>query len=185
MNWLNEAIQSIVASYAIITGNADAIDRLDLSERGFWRSFLAVIPIMPLYLYAASAAAEQASNQGGTPLAWYAVSLIVQWIAWPLIVAVIARSFGWTGRYVRYIVAYNWTSVWVMLALLPAVILYTLGIADGALINVIVLGGFALALWMRWFVAKHGLQVSGEIAAALVLADLLLGNAVEHTFVRF
>jgi hypothetical protein len=183
MNWIGEAIRSIVTALGVVTGNAQAIDRLDTTERGFWLSFTAIVPIVPLYLYAAAGAtgaAETAASPAaeGAPMAAYATSLLVQWIAWPVIVALLARLFGWGATFVRYIVAYNWTSPWVMLALTPPVILHGLGVT-GAAMNLFVLASFVLALWMRWFVAKHGLQVAGEIAAALVLADLLLGTLID------
>jgi hypothetical protein len=185
MTWLNEAVRSIVTAFAIVTGNASAIDRLDLSEQGFWRSFAAIIPIAPLYLYAASIAGEEAQAPASDPVLWFGLSLLAQWIAWPLAVAIVARTLGWGAKYARYIVAYNWTSVWVIVVLMPPVVLYVLGFSGGPMMNVIVLASFFVALWMRWFVARHGLEVSGAIAVALVLADLLLGNAIEHTFTSF
>jgi hypothetical protein len=175
MNWPGEAIRSIMTALAVVTGNAQAIDRLDATEQGFWRSFTAIVPIVPLYLYAAGAATADVT---GNPMPWYALSLLVQWIVWPVVVALLARLFGWGATFVRYVVAYNWTSPWVMLALTPPVILHGFG-ATGPVMNLFVLASFMLALWMRWFVARHGLGVAGEVAAALVLADLLLGTLID------
>jgi hypothetical protein len=173
MTWLAAALREFTSAFAAVTGDASAIDRLDSSESGFWRSFTAVLPIVPIYLYAATAA-----GSAETPLAWYALSLLAQWLVWPCAVALVARPLGWSRSYARYIVAYNWSSLWVMLALIPPVILAGLGMA-GPVMNLIALASFVLALWMRWFVARHGLGVAGEVAAALVLADLLVGVLVD------
>jgi len=173
MTWLAGALREFTSAFAVVTGDASAIDRLDASESGFWRSFTAVVPIIPIYLYAAAATAA-----AETPLVWYALSLLAQWLIWPCAVALVARPLGWSGTYARYIVAYNWSSLWVMLALVPPVILSGAGL-DGPVMNLIGLASFLVALWMRWFVSKHGLGVPGEVAAALVLADLLVGVLVD------
>jgi hypothetical protein len=178
MNWLAEALRSFTAAFTVVTGDASAIDRLDATESGFWRSFTAIVPIVPLYLYAAGAAVAEAEAPAANPMVWYTLSLLAQWVLWPVIVALVARPLGWGSTYARYVVAYNWTSLWVMLALTPPVILHSFGVT-GAVMNLLVLASFLLALWMRWFVAKHGLGVAGEIAGALVLGDLLLGVLVD------
>ena len=173
MSWFGEAIRSFTSAFAVVNGDAAVIDRLDASESGFWRSFTAVIPIIPIYLYAAGA-----TGAAETPLVWYALSLLAQWLLWPAAVALVAHPLGWGRSYARYVVAYNWSSLWVMLALVPPVILSGFGMG-GPVMNLIALASFFVALWMRWFVAKHGLGVGGEVAAALVLADLLIGVLVD------
>ncbi len=180
MGWVNEVSTSITQSLGIVSGDAQSIDRLNLTEEGFWHSFVAIILILPIYLFAAGVAVEQVGGEDASPSAiGLTISLVIQWTIWPIVVAVVARQMQWGANYLRYIVAYNWTSVWVMLVLLPPVVLFKLGVTNESITNLFVLATFAATLWMRWFVARHGLKVSGEIAVLLVVADLVLSTGID------
>ena len=54
MNWLLEAQSAVRGTWRLFLRDTGGYDDLDLSERGFWHSFAAIIPIAPLYLYAAT-----------------------------------------------------------------------------------------------------------------------------------
>ena len=91
----------------------------------------------------------------------------------------LARLWGREAFWHRYVVAYNW-SRWLLLAVLMAVLV---GLTMGRMGGLIGRGGFRLgitvvagyALWLSWFVARHGLALSG-LRAALLVAGVNIGT---------
>lgn len=86
----------------------------------------------------------------------------------------LARLWGREAHWLRFATAFNWCQ-WI-LPLVGSCILITLSVAIAAGLNeraasmmlIFGLGGYAL--WMHWFLARHGLALSGLRAALLVLA---------------
>jgi hypothetical protein len=83
-----------------------------------------------------------------------------------------ARFWGREAFWNRYIVAFNWCQ-W-LLPMLGLVGLIVLGLARGAGlsgdggIRVMIVLLAVYALWMNWFIARHGLALTGWRAAGLV-----------------
>ncbi len=102
------------------------------------------------------------------------LSLLIQWVTWPILIAAIGKPLGWGANFVRYMVAFNWSSVYVIGVMLPPLMLYDAGVIGRDAMGFLGLVSMAAALWIRWIVAVTGLQVSGFVAAALVLGELLL-----------
>lgn len=184
MNWFDEARASLYGSWLLLIRDPEAFRHFNNTEAGFWRSFSAIILIAPLYLYAALVQVElpDAPATEEPSQVMLMIGLILQWIGWPLAMAIIARVAGLAQNYARYIIAYNWSSVLVILALLPPLILLDLG-AVGP--NVAVFLSFVvllLSLYYRWYVAVAALETTGAVAAALVLADVVLSLGINRLF---
>jgi hypothetical protein len=85
-----------------------------------------------------------------------------------------ARLCGREAFWNRYIVAFNWCQ-W-LLPVLAFALLVCLSLAQLAGVNpatalpVLVVSLAGYALWMNWFLARHGLALSGWRAAGLVAA---------------
>jgi hypothetical protein len=85
-----------------------------------------------------------------------------------------ARFWGREAFWNRYIVAFNWCQ-W-LLPVIALVLLVCLSLAQlagvdpetGLPVLVVSLAGYAL--WLNWFLARHGLALSGWRAAGLVAA---------------
>ena len=86
----------------------------------------------------------------------------------------VSRLLDRQQHYVRYIVAYNWSSVYVIAALVPIFILQQIGLMSigfGAVLSLCVI---IWSLYYRWFVAKVALDVSAFTATMLVIGDLAM-----------
>jgi hypothetical protein len=172
-----EARHSLAAAWLLARGDRNAYGLMNLSEDGFWRSFAAILPVLPLYLYTTDFGArfEPAGSGGEPPSTLLAVlSLLIQWVTWPILIAAIGKPLGWGANFVRYMVAFNWSSVYVIGVMLPPLMLFDAGVIGRDTMGLLGLVSMAAALWIRWIVAVTGLQVSGFVAAALVLGELLL-----------
>lgn len=195
---IDEVRRNFSAVWGIFRGEPGAAARLDASYEGFWRSFLAIIFAVPLYV--ALMISEVAEQKAAEPLVEFSlagylllqiVRIPVEWIAFPLVMLALARPLGIGGRYSLYITAYNWSGALIAIpAALPA-ILVSMGLLDGpmaiaAAIAVVIM--FALvvvaAVRMLYMVARVTLEATVATAIGLVILDLLLGLSVGEGFDR-
>ena len=58
-----EARHSLAAAWLLARGDRTAYGLINLSADGFWRSFLAIFPVLPLYLYSAVSGRGSTSRQ--------------------------------------------------------------------------------------------------------------------------
>lgn len=184
MNWLAHATTSLTAAGGVLAGDRDAWKRFEVSLNGFWASFAAIVLIAPVYLFAAAiepAAAGQAPAAVEVRSPWrLLLILLVQWGLWPLIMYHVARHFDVTRNYIRYIIAYNWSSVIIAAIQAPPLILYAMAAIGLSGAAVLVLLALLVSLYFRFVVARDGLEVSAPMATALVLADLAISLAVNR-----
>jgi hypothetical protein len=83
-----------------------------------------------------------------------------------------ARLWGREAFWNRYIVAFNWCQ-WLLpviafLVLLGLSLAQIAGVSAATTLPVLVVSLAGYALWMNWFLARHGLALSGWRAAGLV-----------------
>jgi len=186
MNWIEEAGQAIYGSWLLLIRNTEGYRWFAQSEDGFWRSFSAIVIIAPLYLYATTVQIELPGEQGpvaSPSLAAALVALLLQWIGWPLAMVPIARLAGLQHGYARYIIAYNWSSVMVIVFMLPPLILLDLGLAGPGPAMFLSFLLMMVAFYFRWYLARTAFETSGLIAAALVLADFVLSLTINRLIV--
>lgn len=187
-----ELEQSIKGAFQLLLQKPEGMERFDVSVRGYWRSFYAMLYAAPLNVFLLISAprepgAEDAGG-GGSPgqaaaesfglldLAGEGLVYAIDWLYWPLLGYYMAEAFGRSERYVGYIVAYNWSRL-LGLAILTAAAFLDLMIMGQAF------GGFfliatLLALFISWSVARHALDLPGMQAAGMVAIDILGGFAV-------
>lgn len=182
MNWLDEARQSLHASWLLLIRDRGAYRLFTQSEAGFWRSFSAILIIAPLYLYATSVQTQLPGDATAeaTPVAAAILGLILQWIGWPLAMVPIARLAGLQQGYARYIIAYNWSSVLVIALLMPPLILLDIGILGPGTALFLSFILMIISFYYRWYVAQTAFDTTGLMAAALVLADFVLSLAINR-----
>jgi hypothetical protein len=178
----DEVIQSLKGSIRLIQREADGFYAFDVSVAGFWRSFGAILLTAPAFV---SLLAEQRLETGiavaGSGLLDDAglvvragVIYLAIWIAFPVIMIGFVRLMGLERRYVGYVVAYNWSSVIAAFVVGFPAALHVLGLATGALAIFYTIAFGFIVLQYRWFLARTGLSITGGLAAAVVLLDLLI-----------
>ncbi len=176
---------NLAGAWAVMRGRAEGLTRLDLSMEGFWRSFAAIVLLAPFAGLAlisqqrlAAAAGEDPAGGGFGP---EAVALLVDWFAFPLVFAAMARPLGLGGRYVPFIVARNWASV--IIAAMVAVIhaAHILGIVPSQFAPVLLFVAVAVALRFSYVIARTTLGVPIGQAVPIDLLDLLISMTVWAT----
>ena len=112
-----------------------------------------------------------ASGQGADAVADF-FAVICALLSPAVLSHVLARHWGREAQWLRFATAFNWCQ-WIM-PLVLMVLLTVFGIAlqlglSDRLAGIGALGGVgAYALWLHWFLARHGLALSGWRAAGVV-----------------
>ena len=102
------------------------------------------------------------------------IVLIVDWLAFPVLMIFIARLLDLGSRYVSYIVAYNWTALIAILPLSLPLIFFGYNLIPALVALVLSVIGLGIVMRYRWFVAVTALGVGGWTAFGLVVLDLAL-----------
>ena len=130
---LTEITQSINGAWRIARMDENALNYFNMSIEGFWRSFLAVLIVVPLYvvflvLNLGQLSGMELPTSSATSKEFYvAIKLAVHilgWLAFPVVMIPISRLMDLSQSYVPYIIVWNWSNVLVMAVILPAVLLF-------------------------------------------------------------
>jgi hypothetical protein len=179
--------RSVDAAFDLVARNPRAWSRFDLTVEGFFRSFAAILIVLPMNivtdLIANQLAVARALEKGNALTAqsyglgdavFSSVALCTQWLIFPVAMIFVLRFLGLAHRFTALIIAHNWGTVVVWLFNMPAFLLYAAGIigADTALdVNFIVLG---LTIYYRFYIAQVALDAGWGTAASVALLDLVL-----------
>jgi hypothetical protein len=183
----DEIARSTQAAVALFRGDPQGMRQLDVSYEGFWRSFQVFFLLLPFvgvlilsekaFLLAHTPLLEETFPKGifvTSRIAGFALD----WIAYPVVLAVLAGPLGLTRRYVPLVVALNWAS---LVAAVPAVVphlLMLLGLVGeqlGAVLNLAVL---ALVLRYQFVVTRVASGAPTGVAIGLVALDFLISLAM-------
>ena len=183
--------ENLAGAWSVMRSRPEGLSRMDLSIEGFWRSFGAIILLIPFAILAQIsqemivAAADDplvAQSEGG--IGAEAFALIVDWFAFPLVFALMARPLGVGARYVPFIVTRNWASV--IIAAMVAVVhaAHIVGLLPSTLAPYLLLVAVAVALRFSYVIARATLGVSAAMALPIVALDLLISLTVWSAFDR-
>ena len=181
-----EVVRSLTGAWELFLDRPDAVRRFDVSVAGFWRSFQAILLVAPLYALA-SFAERQAiladpAGAAGFDDTLFALdrvlSLAIDWVTLPIILALIAGRIGIARTYPAFIVARNWGAVLSMLPFGLIGLAMGLGWIDGEAAQILSLAGLFLVLRYSYLIARRALEVPAAIAIALVVGDFLLSLAI-------
>ncbi len=182
----DELVRSIGAAWRLFLGDARGMAGFDLSVEGFWRSFGAIVPILPFYVCVVLVERQvRFGGEAGVPdfsegYFFFVRALIVavDWVALPIILAIFARQLGIAQNYAGFIVARNWASVLVVVPDTAVTLLFGLGVVSREIAAVLSLAVLLAILRYRFFVTRVALGVGIGFALAITIADLLLSLVI-------
>lgn len=173
----DETARGITGAWLLARRNPAGIEWFDASDSGFWKSFWAAVLVAPAFL-ALDLLAGEFADAGPRLLAVKAISYVIDWTAFPLVMFYIAGTLGRGGQWARYVVAYNWSAVVQVGILFPAAALATL--VPAAPTALLAQALTILMLVYRAFVAHVALKVNLGTAAGIVLLDVLLAGLLKN-----
>lgn len=183
----------IAAAVALLLGKPGALGRFDVSLEGFWRSFAAILLVLPSFAITLMAVwrgqmALLPPEAVDVPWLGFALERVVAlgfaWVALPIVLALIAGRLGLTGRYVPFIVARNWAEPVVSALYAVPALFFAAGIIDEQLAALLSLPVLLVALHYLYRIARQTLGASISLAIGIVVLDLLLGLLVSETVSR-
>jgi hypothetical protein len=185
---------SLDGAWQLFLNRRGAMRLFDVTVDGFWRSFQAIVLVAPGYALTVIAEEQRVLSdsvveENFSQSVYFldkVVALGIDWVAFPILLALVARPLGIAGVYPGYIVARNWAAV---IATVPfgAIALLTifgvLGNDTGAILS---FAAIAVVLRYNFIVARAALGASIGFAVAVVVCDfatsLIVATAIDGLF---
>ena len=185
------ASSALMGALELFLGRREGLHRFDFSVDGFWRSFSAILYMLPFF--AISVAVEHRLRPedvtiAGPTDAMFVVSrgldLVLDWIAMPILLAIFARRLGIARSYASYVVVRNWASVIMSAPQAAIALLAGLGLVPiefAAVVSLAIVG-----VMLRYHYQIIGATLGGSVGfrIALVAADLALSLILSGIFSR-
>jgi len=179
-----EAGRALTGAWRLFLNKPDALQFFDTGVDGFWRSFEAILLVAPCYAVAALAdrvavihSLPPDSFSDGVFWPAKAVSLCLDWVAFPILVALLSGFIGIGRGYVPYIAIRNWAAVLMTLPFAAIALLQLMGISDDVLLLPSLIA-LAFSLRLTFVIARRTLGVAADVAAGLVALDWLVSIAI-------
>ena len=170
-----EIERSLTAAWNLFLDKPDAINGFDLSESGFWRSFRAIVLAAPLFALAVIVQARLFGETVGDAGFWLvnALRLGLDWITFPILLAIAAKPLGLAHRYGTFIIARNWGAVlaYALAAAASALTFLGLGAIFGSLL---IIAAILVSFYYGFVVARRGLDIRPGFAIGMVVADTII-----------
>jgi len=180
---LGEIRAALDGSWLLLRNRSEGMAFFDQSIQGFWRSFSVIVLLLPAFLVSGLAEKqfyfdENMFHPDAFPNGAYwtaqMLALGLDWITFPVLLALLARPIGISHRYVSFIVARNWTS---LLASIPYLIIYLaflLGVISPGISVLLSFFCLLAVLWYRFLVARIALQATISLSIGVVVLDIVL-----------
>ncbi len=171
-----EIIAGVYGAWRLARRDPAGMVWLDDSVRGFWHSFWGPALVLPGFL-AMQALDGAFDGDIFRPLLVQLIAYLIGCVAFPLAVASIADGLDRSHRYIRFIVAYNWSAMIQMALLLPVAVLAHLLPGDAfAMLN---LAATIVLLVYQAYIAHVTLEITPASAGLLVVLDLMIGALIQ------
>jgi len=157
----------VIGIISLASGHADGLRQFGATRDAFLAS------LAPWLAFPLVTGGLMLLGGGGLDALSNLLAVLCGLLAPPVLSFQAARLWGRQDAWLRFATALNWCQ-WVVplvgTALLAAFsFLAALGLPGGAAQAAVVFGFVAYALWLHWFLARHGLDLSPLRAAVLVL----------------
>ena len=192
MGWLQDFPQSFHACMGVFKHRSVSFDEFNLTIEGFWRSFGVVFVIMPFFLLIGYISTTfiltdpQITDQARNDISFTPfkdiILLGILWIAWPLCALFITRFLSLGHNYVRYIIAYNWCSLFLIIIQFIPLLLFHIAFIGHETTVFLALISYGFAIYMAWYIARCALETTISIALAIALVDVVIGRGISQGF---
>ncbi len=163
-------------------GDARGLAYLDISTRGFWRSFWALFYALPAFVYRWFLHRELALAEGLEVEAGYIFRLALVDLAVLVVtlavLAALARPLGMTDRFVQWVIADNWLSLPLYYAWGVLLVLMRAAGAPSGLSGLLETMLYVAIIWICYRVYKVALDGDGMLAVGIIVITTVIGLIV-------
>jgi hypothetical protein len=182
----DEIVRSLTGAWRLLLDRSDALRFFDVSVDGFWRSFGAILLVLPAFILVvlsdrARILTDAVAGSGfdaTTFLVNRGLWLLLNWIALPVVLALVAQPLGVTRTYAAYVVARNWCAVLTVAPFGLVALLSLAGLLGDDIASVISLVVIVVVVRFDYLIARRALGADIGLAVGVVLADLAIGLAI-------
>ncbi len=185
----DDVARSLRGSWHLMTRGSEALEELDLTRDGFWRSFIAFALMLPATIAILAAVRLLAGlpntaglfTSPGLAMAVIGAQLLAV-LAVPTLLVALAPRLAQAQHFTSFVIAWNWAGiVSASLMAVPAALL-AIGWSYPSLAGLQALAFGAIVLRLRYCVARAAFGPENRIALSIVLASVLADYAVVRLF---
>lgn len=175
-----EVLRSLFGAWRLARLDTGGMSYFERTPEGALRSFTAALLVLPLFIaYQADLLPGEIERHGfATAITVEGLFYVIQWTLFPVLMATILAVFGLPGKYIDFLVAYNWSNVIQALFYLPPLLLHWLTPAPAQLIDAGAFAALALALAYSWYVIRTATGLGGSVVVGLVVLYLVLSIVI-------
>jgi hypothetical protein len=185
----DEILRSLTGAWHLFLDRPDALRYFDISIDGFWRSFGAILLVLPSYVMIALSERAQILTDsipdgfdGGAFFINKLVSICVDWVAFPIVFAFIAGPLGLGRTYSTFIIARNWGAALAAVPYAAVALLYLAGILSAELTNFLWLAIMIVIIRYSYLIARRALGAEIGVAVAIIVSDFALSLLIISLF---
>jgi len=175
-----EIASGIYGAWRLARGDVGGIGYFNATRQGFWRSFLAMAIVAPLFASLLLLVYEGAPDQF-EPVRFFtvnAIGYVAAWFVFPLIMFHVAQAIDRERRFFVLIAAYNWASVIQNFIFIPLVVVAQIDVIPLDLAYILIFATKTLVFIYTWFIARSALGITSMLAAAIAAGDLVLAGVM-------
>ena len=184
---INEAAAALAGALRLGRFDGGGVAYFDLTPRAFMQSFWAAALVAPFFLMLLIIRHLEATSAGVFvhDILIEMLSYAIAWLAFPVVMAFLARPLDCERRYVPYIIVYNWCGAIQNAVYLPIAILGAVGVLSSGSANFLALIAILWVVAYSFFVARTVLGVPPPTAIGIVVLDLVMGIVIDTVTGRF
>lgn len=179
---MTEVARGLTGAIELARGNPSGLGYFDDSRHGFWQSFWAAGLVAPLHLTVSLLYYTDAELAAGPGLYLLveALTYVIGWTAFPVVMLSLTQVMGKTDKYIRTIVAYNWAGALQTVALFPiSVLIHAETAIPPDAIRLLYLILLIAVLVYIGFVMSTALEIPALAASGFVLLDFALSVTIQ------
>lgn len=188
---VSEILHGITGAWRIAMRDPNAARHFDLSDTGFFRSFLALVFALPIILFSTTSlwrmnqSVEAFADVDFVSFATVQIGgEIFYWAVYLVTMVPVARHLKLGASFGAYVVTFNWGELMTSALMAVPPLLYSLGLLNGQVAATLTLPVFGLIVWYRWQIARVVLGAPPSSAIAILIFDFVLGVVLEQALGR-
>ena len=182
MSLADHIARSLYVAFRFLFGDTASLKFLEVSGNSVLRSFIALLPALPLYVLITWLQLRQGGFEAFDFI--YVMGLFVGyalgWVAYAYAIFYAYSIVGPKQNFLVFMPLYNWARVYVLLILLPYSVLASFGVISGTMGLIVLWISIALALSYKYFITRTTLGVSAFHGILFVLFDAFLITFIEE-----
>lgn len=179
----NYIFYSLAAAWKLVQANPQSMDYFDLSSEGFWKSFWAVVLIVPviIFFYIYSQGAE-----GPQPFLSSVIFYITVLPLTAVIMYYFTRFMRLSEHYSSMVIAHNWLYLLATYIVEMLTLLLVMLIPDSEMIAIIIIVlNFYLFGYVVWCMFKQSLHISGWLAFGVLIFQAVFIATYRAVLLRY